>query len=48
MSARLCKECGQPMLPKGKVKKPNHYDHASGCPLDAEARAERAKETTDG
>ncbi len=29
---KLCKECGQPMLPKGAVKKPNEYDHAQGCP----------------
>lgn len=30
--ARLCKHCGQPMRPKGVAKKPNEYDHASGCP----------------
>jgi hypothetical protein len=34
MSYRLCKECGQPMLPKGREKKPNEFDHARGCPLD--------------
>ncbi len=27
-----CKDCGQPMLPKGAVKRPNEYDHAQGCP----------------
>ncbi len=32
MSERKCKDCDQPMLPKGAVKKPNEYDHASGCP----------------
>src|SRR5208282_3520913 len=29
-----CKGCGQPMLPKGAIKKPNEYDHAQGCPFD--------------
>ncbi len=29
-----CKDCGQPMLPKGAVKNPNEYDHAQGCPSD--------------
>lgn len=29
-----CPGCDQPMLPKGKLKKPNEYDHAQGCPLD--------------
>lgn len=29
-----CKECGQPMLPKGAKKKPDEYDHAQGCPND--------------
>ncbi len=29
-----CPDCGQPMLPKGKVKKTNEYDHAQGCPSD--------------
>lgn len=29
---RLCPDCGQPMLPPGAIKKPNEYDHASGCP----------------
>ena len=27
-----CPDCGQPMLPPGKAKRPNEYDHASGCP----------------
>lgn len=31
-----CKECGQPMLPKGKAKRDNEYDHASRCPLGAD------------
>jgi hypothetical protein len=26
-----CKGCGQPMLPRGAIKKPNEYDHARGC-----------------
>lgn len=29
----VCKGCGQPMLPPGEVKRPNEYDHATGCPL---------------
>ncbi len=29
-----CKDCGQPMLPKGAAKRPNEYDHARGCPSD--------------
>ena len=32
---KLCPDCGQPMLPKGTKKKPNEYDHASGCPRAA-------------
>lgn len=28
---RLCRECGQPMKPKGVKKKPDEYDHAQGC-----------------
>ncbi len=28
----LCPGCDQPMLPPGEVKRPNEYDHASGCP----------------
>ena len=27
-----CPDCGQPMLPPGETKRPNEYDHASGCP----------------
>jgi hypothetical protein len=27
-----CPECDQPMLPAGEAKRPNEYDHASGCP----------------
>jgi len=29
-----CKSCGQPMLPKGAVKREGEYDHAWGCPED--------------
>lgn len=29
-----CPDCGQPLLPPGTVKKPNEYDHASGCPQE--------------
>ena len=32
MTWKLCRECGQPMLPKGHKKKPGEFDHASGCP----------------
>ena len=28
---KLCRECGQPMKPKGVRKRPNEYDHAQGC-----------------
>jgi hypothetical protein len=38
MSYKLCKDCGQPMLPKGAVKKPNEYDHAQGCPAAPDPR----------
>jgi|CXWL01.1.fsa_nt_gi hypothetical protein len=31
---KLCEGCGQPMLPKGREKKPGEFDHARGCPLD--------------
>lgn len=41
---KLCKECGQPMLPKGAVKKPNEYDHAQGCPNDPKRRQGAGKE----
>ncbi len=47
-----CKECDQPMLPGGMRKRPNYYDHASGCPLDHsaanidEAVARACRETT--
>lgn len=27
-----CADCGQPTLPPGEKKRPNEYDHASGCP----------------
>ena len=27
-----CSLCGQLMLPAGVMKRPNEYDHASGCP----------------
>ena len=33
--AKDCPDCGQPMLPAGEVKRPNEYDHASGCPRSA-------------
>jgi predicted amidophosphoribosyltransferase len=33
MKPIVCPECDQPMLPPGEVKRPNEYDHASGCPL---------------
>lgn len=29
---KTCHECGQPMKPRGVKKRPNEYDHASGCP----------------
>lgn len=29
---KLCPDCDQPMRPRGVKKKPNEYDHASGCP----------------
>lgn len=30
---KLCKSCGQPILPKGQLRKdPNEFRHASGCP----------------
>ncbi len=38
-----CKDCGQPMLPKGGVKKPNEYDHARGCPSDLNKRDPRVE-----
>lgn len=28
-----CPRCDQPMLPRGKAKRENEYDHANGCPL---------------
>lgn len=31
----LCSACGAPTLPKGVKKRPNEYDHASGCPYAA-------------
>lgn len=34
---KLCDDCGQPMLPKGVKKRPNEYDHASGCPAGVAA-----------
>lgn len=41
---RLCKDCGQLMLPKGVQKRPNEYDHASGCPNDPKRKAKAAGE----
>ncbi len=35
-----CSECGQPMLPKGAVKRPNEYDHAQGCPKGRDPRVD--------
>jgi len=29
----LCRGCGQPMLPKGAIKRDGEYDHAHGCPM---------------
>ncbi len=29
---KLCTYCGQPMRPWRVKKKPNEFDHASGCP----------------
>jgi hypothetical protein len=29
---KLCRHCGCPMKPKGVRKKPDHWDHATGCP----------------
>lgn len=37
----LCPECSQPMLPPGVEKKPNQYDHASGCPIEKIERLRR-------
>jgi hypothetical protein len=35
MKSKLCKECGQPMLPPGEKRRTSsHYRHAKGCPLD--------------
>ena len=39
-----CKECGQPMLPKGAKKRPNEYDHAQGCPLAPKKRKKTERE----
>lgn len=30
----LCPDCDCPMLPPGVEKRPNEYDHASGCPRE--------------
>lgn len=32
MKRKPCKDCDQPMVPPGKVKIENEYDHAQGCP----------------
>ena len=40
---KLCEECGQPMKPKGVRKKPNEFDHASGCSLAPKKRAKAQK-----
>jgi hypothetical protein len=44
---KRCRECGQPMLPKGRTKKPNEYDHASGCPA-AEKSPKKEEGVTGG
>ena len=31
LAGNACSDCGQPMPPPGEVKRPNEYDHASGC-----------------
>jgi len=41
MAWRRCPECSQPMLPKGRKKKPGEFDHARGCPLDKPKRRTR-------
>jgi hypothetical protein len=41
MEAKLCRLCGQPMLPKGVKKKPNEYDHARGCPYARRKKGSR-------
>lgn len=38
MAWKRCPDCGQPMLPKGKKKKPGEFDHAQGCPADKATR----------
>lgn len=48
MAARLCKDCGQPMLPRGAVKLPNEYDHARGCPSDPAQKLLLAEEEGNG
>jgi hypothetical protein len=39
-----CLSCDQPMLPPGEVKRPNEYDHASGCPRDFKLTEARERE----
>ena len=34
MAWKKCRGCGQPMLPKGRKKKPDEFDHAQGCPME--------------
>ena len=36
MAWEICRECGQPMLPKGRKKKCGEFDHAQGCPARGE------------
>lgn len=38
-----CDACGQPMLPPRARKRPNEYDHASGCPLAPEKPKRRRR-----
>ena len=40
---RLCKGCGQPLLPRGVRKRPGHYDHATGCSFDRRTQRKRAR-----
>ncbi len=44
----LCEECGQLMLPVGMKKRPNQYDHASGCPNGPLAQRKKLKQAEKG
>ena len=43
MRYKLCRLCGQPMKPKGVKKKPDYFDHATGCPYSRRKRTRRYK-----